>query len=428
MSSFFSEHPILRPAPLAKTTLDSFPDPQPLPGRLDSTIAPLAGKAPPRAMWLDAFRGFVMLCLISRGFGIPHLHSLPGMSFVAYQFDHTRWVGWTVWDFVQPFFMFIVGLSMPFAFAARRGKGGTWASGLPHALKRTALLLLWSHIVSLAYSTKGWDWELINVLGQLSFTYLIAYLVIDLHWSLQGLTAAVLLAGHWALYQFWPGNSGTNYGQWDMQHNFGEWLDLAVFHKTWNNNYVTINFMSSASATIAGVMAGNLLRGPMHFAGKFAVLLLTGLLLVAGGLVLSGQLRDIAANFHLQLNSHLTDCQGWIPMNKHIWTASFALFSVGVTLWALLLFYTVHAAWPNIPWKPLVVMGANCIFLYIVSQLFHGKIAEIWRNLAGSGIAWVLSLMNAPIQWLGAVLDWLWLGTMMTMAWFLYNRKVFIKL
>src|SRR4051812_33798588 len=121
MSSFFTQHPILRPTPLSKTSLE--PEPPPT---LESEPLPLAKSAAPRAAWLDAFRGFTMLCLISRGFGIPRFAKTGEMPFVVYQFEHTAWIGWTVWDFIQPFFMFIVGAAMPFAFAIRRGQGGTW--------------------------------------------------------------------------------------------------------------------------------------------------------------------------------------------------------------------------------------------------------------------------------------------------------------
>jgi predicted acyltransferase len=134
-----------------------------------------------RAGWLDAFRGFVMLCLISRGFGFPRLKPLGWAAPIAGLFDHAEWVGLTPWDMVQPFFMFIVGAAMPFAFAKRRAAGTTRGGDLLHVLKRCGLLLLWAQI-AMSVGNKHPTLELINVLAQIAFAYLIAFLVLDLPW------------------------------------------------------------------------------------------------------------------------------------------------------------------------------------------------------------------------------------------------------
>ncbi len=118
-----------------------------------------------RALWLDAFRGFTMLWLVSRGFGFPRLKEFAWAAPVATQFDHVPWVGLAAWDLVQPFFMFIVGAAMPFAFARRRAAGGSWVGGLPHALRRSLLLLFWSHVVMIGSGAK-FDWQLINESSQ----------------------------------------------------------------------------------------------------------------------------------------------------------------------------------------------------------------------------------------------------------------------
>jgi len=39
------------------------------------------------------------------------------------QFHHHPWNGLRFWDLIQPFFMFIVGVAMPFSLAARKRKG-----------------------------------------------------------------------------------------------------------------------------------------------------------------------------------------------------------------------------------------------------------------------------------------------------------------
>src|SRR5690606_26370863 len=80
-------------------------------------------KASTRLLSLDAYRGFIMLLLISEGFGLGVLSSYPGWQWLANQVDHVAWEGCTFWDLIQPAFTFMVGVAMPFAFAKRISQG-----------------------------------------------------------------------------------------------------------------------------------------------------------------------------------------------------------------------------------------------------------------------------------------------------------------
>src|SRR3954470_1306333 len=79
-----------------------------------------------RLVSLDAFRGFIMLLLVSNGFGLGVLEHYPGWTWLAKQVDHAAWEGCTFWDLIQPAFTFMVGVAMPFAFARRLAQGSTW--------------------------------------------------------------------------------------------------------------------------------------------------------------------------------------------------------------------------------------------------------------------------------------------------------------
>ena len=48
------------------------------------------------------------------------------------------------------------------------------------------------------------------------------------------------------------------------------------------------------------------------------------------------------------------------------------------------LFYAVNVAWPTIPWKVFLAIGANCILVYLISQLFHSAIENKWRTITGA--------------------------------------------
>ena len=49
-------------------------------------------------------------------------------------FDHVPWQGGVFWDMIQPSFMFMVGVAMPFALARRRELGATDRDNLRHVL------------------------------------------------------------------------------------------------------------------------------------------------------------------------------------------------------------------------------------------------------------------------------------------------------
>ena len=91
-----------------------------------------------RYVALDAYRGFIMLLLASEGFGFAALKNDPAWGRVASWFDHVPWEGAVFWDMIQPAFMFMVGVAMPFAMARRIEKGATWGDNLRHVLTRCA--------------------------------------------------------------------------------------------------------------------------------------------------------------------------------------------------------------------------------------------------------------------------------------------------
>src|SRR5947209_17778678 len=82
--------------------------------------------APERLVSVDAYRGFVMLAMVSAGLGMQKLMNDPTWHWLADQFEHRPWEGCTFWDLIQPSFMFIVGVAMPFSFVLRHARGETW--------------------------------------------------------------------------------------------------------------------------------------------------------------------------------------------------------------------------------------------------------------------------------------------------------------
>src|SRR5258708_29198982 len=95
-------------------------------------ISPVRSVRSARLVSLDAFRGFIMLLLVSNGFGLGVLEHYPNWSWLAKQVDHAAWEGCTFWDLIQPAFTFMVGVAMPFAVARRFEQGATTAGVFKH--------------------------------------------------------------------------------------------------------------------------------------------------------------------------------------------------------------------------------------------------------------------------------------------------------
>ncbi|MGV3705362.1 MAG: DUF5009 domain-containing protein [Arcticibacter sp.] len=92
---------------------------------------------PPRSIAIDAFRALIMLLMIFVN-DLWTLHHTPGwLEHVPADVD-----GMGLADVVFPAFLFIVGLSVPFALESRRRKGDSPIGIFIHILSRTFALLL----------------------------------------------------------------------------------------------------------------------------------------------------------------------------------------------------------------------------------------------------------------------------------------------
>ena len=148
----------------------------------DATTAPAQTEAAPvsadRRMYsVDAFRGLTMVWLVSQGFGFLAFRNDPFLGPVAKQFTHVPWHGINAWDMIQPFFIFIVGMAMPFSYRRRWEAHEPWSRSLLHALRRSVLLLVLSAFER-SIQTGTLLFDPMNVLAQIAAAYPFAFLVL----------------------------------------------------------------------------------------------------------------------------------------------------------------------------------------------------------------------------------------------------------
>ncbi|MGD0538730.1 MAG: DUF5009 domain-containing protein [Verrucomicrobiota bacterium] len=389
--------------------------------------------SPPRRLQsLDAFRGAIMLLMASSGLGIPqvakHFPDSAVWKFLGDQCDHTPWAGCTLWDLIQPAFMFMVGVALPWSVANRQARGQKFGVMFGHALWRALLLVLLAVFLTSAWSRQA-EWSFTNVLAQIGLGYPFLFLVAFTKPRTPWLVAFALLFACWfayALHPFppasfdwqavgvpadWPRLSGFA-AHWEKNANFGATFDLWFLNLfpregpfTHNaGGYQTLNFIPALATMIFGLIAGRLLRSELTIADKLKRLVIAGM----AGIVL-GKVLELA---------------GFCPIVKRIWTPSWAFFSGGwVTL--LLAGFVALLDWRG--WKrwafPLVVAGLNPITLYCLWQLTGGFIRESLKTHLGQRVFERCGAPYAPMLERSAVLLVFWL----ILLW-MHRKKIYLRI
>jgi predicted acyltransferase len=363
---------------------------------------------PGRLESLDAFRGLAIAGMI--------LVNNPGSwSHVYPPLLHAEWHGWTPTDLVFPFFLFIVGVSVPFSFGKRLARGDSRKLLLSHIIRRS-LILFGLGIVMAAFPRFDiLNVRIMGVLQRIALVYLFvapAYLFLDRR--KRGAALGGILLGYWALLTLVP---VPGYGPGDLspEGNLGAYLDrLLLGDHLWREMWDPEGLLSTLPAmgtTILGVFAGEWIRREASQSR------------IAVGLVLAGVVGSCVGGL-------------WglvFPINKGLWTSSYVVFTAGVASLLLGILFWVMEVKGRRDWaRPLVVYGMNAIAVFVASGLL-AKLMGIWR-VGSEGLTlkgWIYEALCA--SWAGPlngslafalsyVLFWL------SIMWVLYRRGVFIKI
>ncbi|MBL0925661.1 MAG: hypothetical protein IBJ12_14505 [Sphingomonadaceae bacterium] len=316
---------------------------------------PVAGRDPS----LDSFRGLDVLLMI-----LVNVQGNPDAAFAM--LTHADWNGLTFADLVFPVFLLIVGLSAPLALD-KPGHVFSWI-----AICRRVFLLFLIGVVLSWLIRPTLDHEMIRwsgVLQRIAIVYLVCAAVILARRSaiLPMVIAILLLLIHsWMLLKVGTpegGAPGMKPGE-----GISGWLDQnlipgRVLRKTWEPEGVLSTLTACANGLI-GVAVMRWIKGRDVGNSRLA---LAGFAMLAAGLALTPIL----------------------PLNKNLWTASFALVTcgIGIIFWAWL-----RAVWPYIGESRLalwtVSLGQAALTLYVVHTLL---IAIIVRKLPGGETIWDIS-------------------------------------
>ena len=365
--------------------------------------------AGPRLLSLDFFRGATMFLLVAEGTGLWNVlvkEPVAGtfLESIFIQFHHHPWDGLRFWDLVQPFFMFIVGVAMPFSYLKRLNSGETKGNITLHILKRCLLLLAFGVGLHCVYR-RQLVWELWNVLTQLSVTILIAYFLMRYKPSVQIIASLVLLLITEMAYRFFPLEGFDQ--PFTKDQNFGTWMDLVLMGKfNQGGGWVAINFIPTAAHTIWGVVAGQLLLSGKTGSDKIKKLVIYGFIILIAGYVL-----------------HYSSVT---PIIKRISTSAFVLASGGWSLLVLAFSYWFIDIKKINQWIfPFVIVGMNPIFIYLFSQTVGAQ----WLN------GFTAIFTKGVLSWFSVSEFWMALLTSLTillLEWllclYLFRKRIFFKI
>jgi predicted acyltransferase len=364
-----------------------------------------------RLISLDAFRGATMALMI--------LVNNPGDGAHTYTpLEHAEWNGWTPTDVVFPSFLWVVGVAMTLSLDRRVASGVPRARLLAESLRRAAILYVLGLLVYVYPGFSLSTQRVMGVLQRIAVCYLIAT-AIYLWTRLRGqiLWIVSLLAVYWLLMTLVP-VPGYGPGRLDVEGNLAHYVDRLVLGthnyratKTWDPEGV-ISTLPSIATVLFGILAGRMLRMERALSERTTWMFLAGNLLLATGLI----------------------CDQWLPINKKLWTSSFALFMAGLDFVILAGFvWLVDGRGYHRAVKPLVIMGMNAITVYLASEFLDEALGGIrWSNGAQtiSLHSWLYQHLFLPLA--SPVNASLLYGLAYTLlmylvAWLMFRRRWFVS-
>jgi len=305
-----------------------------------------------RYLALDAFRGATVALMI--------LVNTPGSwQHIYAPFKHATWHGCTLTDLVFPFFLFIVGASL-----ALSGKNKT-NDVTPSYIQQVGVISKRAVIIfSIGLFLNAFPFDqnieqlrIMGVLQRIAICYWFASVIV-LTASRYQLRFGVIFAIVFILLSYWWILFITGKGDpYSLVGSSVATLDIMLFgaNHLWQGLGVPfdpeglLSSIPAIASVLIGYQATVYLLASQSIAQVVKQFVLVGILLVLFGGIWSM----------------------WLPINKSLWTSSYVLFSSGFALMTLALFiYWVDIRQQQKSVSYLIAMGANPLFLYVISWLW----------------------------------------------------------
>jgi predicted acyltransferase len=357
-----------------------------------------------RLISLDAFRGATIA-------GMILVNNLGDHSTAYSPLTHETWNGWTMTDLVFPFFLWIMGVAMAYSAASRHARGEKPEVFLRHVFTRAGALFAIGLFLNAFPAFDFPHLRIMGVLQRIALCYLFASLI-QFYSGTRGLIlwSAGLLTSYWLLMTLYP-VPGFGPGVLEQQGNFAQYIDSLVLKGHLYKNQLMwdpeglVSTLTSIVNTLLGILCGGILRSHEdEDSTKLRSMVVYGTALVAIGLL----------------------CDRWLPINKNLWTSSYAMFTSGLAFLAMAAtWWIVDVQGVKRPAWFFLVFGVNAIAVYTASSILADIMSITgWKKALYEGF--FLSIAT-PIN-ASALYGLANVAALFVLAYVLYRKQIFVKL
>jgi predicted acyltransferase len=350
-----------------------------------------------RLISLDVFRGFTILLMT--------IVNNPGSWATVYPpLLHSDWNGCTPTDLVFPFFIFIMGVAVSFAMPTKTFDSTTFnkimvrslrmfclgvffnffgkiqlfgLEGIPLLIGRLIITIgvgyalmgsfnpkvktylavtIFAVYLFLAYSgiEAYQDVRLPGVLQRIGIVYfIISLLYLKTTQKTQLIVASTILLGYWAIMTLIP-VPRIGLANLEKGTNLASWIDSILLKdhvwavtKTWDPEGI-LSTIPAITSGIIGLLIGQLLNRPLPKLEIAKRMGIAGIILIILALLWSIV----------------------FPLNKSLWTSSFVLYTSGLAILSLTLFYYVIDIANYKKWTKLfLIWGVNPMIVFFFSEI-----------------------------------------------------------
>lgn len=387
-----------------------------LSGNPASGLAGVPHRAGTRLVSLDVLRGLTVAFMI--------LVNTAGDGAVSYpQLRHSAWNGCTLTDLIFPAFLFIMGVSMALSFQGRLAKGTPPGRIALQVLKRSALMVGLGLLLNALPEFHLGTLRYMGVLQRIGICYLICGLLLLYlrNWMIVAIAVATT-SGYWLLMTRVAvpgfGVPGVDMPLLDPHGNLASYVDRLLIPQAhlYHRGFYDPEGVLSTLPALATVLFGALTAMWIRRADLPASRRIAGLAFAAACFVTFGLIWGQS-----------------FPINKRLWTSSYVLFAAGIPmlLLAILIWAIDERRWLKKGLTPWLVLGTNALTAYVFSELLAILLGNI--SVAGAGTLQRYLYLCLPL-WLGPpplrslIWSMLFVGVCFLPVWYLYRRKIFIKL
>lgn len=366
---------------------------------------------------LDVLRGADLFFLLAVGPIVRRFIKLvdqPWLNECYWLFDHVAWEGFSPWDIIMPLFVFMTGITIPFALGRIREER-RYGTALWRIVRRVVILWLFGMICQGGLLDKDPNTIYLysNTLQAIAVAYAAsALLFLFTKLRTQIIVATVLLLGYWAAMEF-VSVDGFGGGDYTPEKNLAEWVDNTVlgrfrdgakvvdgavvfdakYHHTW-----ILTSLTFIVTGLLGMFAGVVAKSQMAERRKLWWFAGLGVAMVAAGLVWSI----------------------WHPIIKCIWSSSMTLFSGGICFLLLwLCYYLIDYKGYRRGLTLFKVYGMNSIAAYMMPKFIKT------RAILSGLLAFLPFVMGE--EWAGFAIRVADAVVIYLLLYYMYKRKIFLK-